>query len=171
MRLGIVISFLLAAPVLADAQFPAELQPGMRVRVWIPETTRQEQGPDRRQLLRGTVESVDGTLGLRVPGTVGSLAIPRASVRGLDVSRGRFAWSEHARARDRRRNRGHDCLRSPQRSTALGRTALSHRLARGGSRRGMGRWHRCRRRFDFSARTLEPRHPLTLGVIPAALGT
>jgi len=88
MRLGIVISFLLAAPVLADAQFPAELQPGMRVRVWIPETTRQEQGPDRRQLLRGTVESVDGTLGLRVPGTVGSLAIPRASVRRLDVSRG-----------------------------------------------------------------------------------
>jgi len=88
MRLGIVISFLLAAPALADAQFPAELQPGMRVRVWIPETTRQEQGPDRRQLLRGTVESVDGTLRLRVPGTVGPLAIPRASVRRLDVSRG-----------------------------------------------------------------------------------
>ena len=88
MRLGIVISFLLAAPALADAQFPAELQPGMRVRVWIPETTRQEQGPDRRQLLRGTVESVDGTLRLRVPGTAGSLAIPRAAVRRLDVSRG-----------------------------------------------------------------------------------
>lgn len=88
MRLLIVISLLLAAPGLADAQFPAEVQPGMRVRVWIPETTRQEEGPNRKQLLRGTVESVDGTLRLRVPGTAGSLAIPRASVRRLDVSRG-----------------------------------------------------------------------------------
>ena len=88
MRLLIVISFLLAAPGLADAQFPAEIQSGMRVRVWIPETTRQEEGPNRKQLLRGTVESVDGSLRLRVPGTAGSLAIPRASVRRLDVSRG-----------------------------------------------------------------------------------
>ena len=61
----------------------------MRVRVWIPETARQQDGPNRRQLLRGTVESVDGSsLRLRVPGTAGSLAIPRASVRRLDVSRG-----------------------------------------------------------------------------------
>jgi hypothetical protein len=84
----IVISFLLATSSLAVAQFPAEVQPGARVRVWIPETARQEQGPDRRQLLRGTVESVDGALRLRVPGTTGSLAIQRASVRRLDVSRG-----------------------------------------------------------------------------------
>jgi hypothetical protein len=88
MRILIAISFLLAAPCLAIAQFPAEVQPGARVRVWIPETTRQEEGPYRRQLLRGTVESVDGTLRLRVPGTAGSLAIPRAAVRRLDVSRG-----------------------------------------------------------------------------------
>jgi len=89
MRLLIVIGFLLAAPVLVDAQFPAELQPGMRVRVWIPETVRQEQAPERRQLLRGTVESVDGgSLRLRIPGSTSSLAIPRASVRRLDVSRG-----------------------------------------------------------------------------------
>ena len=88
MRSLIVISFLLATPSLAVAQFPAEVQPGARVRVWIPETARQEQGPDRRQLLRGTVESVDGALRLRVPGTTGSLAIQRASVRRLDVSRG-----------------------------------------------------------------------------------
>lgn len=89
MRLLSVISLLLAAPGLADAQFPAEVQPGMRVRVWIPETVRQEQAPDRRQLLRGTVESIDGgILRLRVRGTTGSLAIPRASVRRLDVSRG-----------------------------------------------------------------------------------
>jgi hypothetical protein len=39
--------------------------------------------------LRGTVESVDeGTVRVRVPGALGSLAIPRASVRRLDVSRG-----------------------------------------------------------------------------------
>jgi hypothetical protein len=88
MRLLVVLSFLLATPRLADAQFPAEVRPGTRVRVWIPETPRQEEGPYRRQLLRGTVESVDGTLRLRVPGTVSSLAIPRAAVRRLDVSRG-----------------------------------------------------------------------------------
>jgi hypothetical protein len=88
MRLLIVVSLLLAAPRLAVAQFPAEVQPGTRVRVWIPEANRQEQGPNRRQQLRGTVESVDGTLRLRIPGTENSLAIPRASVRRLDVSRG-----------------------------------------------------------------------------------
>ena len=80
MRLLIVASLLLGVPRLADAQFPAEVQPGTRVRVWIPETVRQEQAPEHRQLLRGTVESVDGsTLRLRVPGTAGSLAIPRAA--------------------------------------------------------------------------------------------
>jgi len=88
MRSLIVISFLVAIPGFAVAQFPAEVQPGARVRVWIPETARQEQGPDRRQLLRGTVESVDAALHLRVPGTTGSLAIQRGSVRRLDVSRG-----------------------------------------------------------------------------------
>lgn len=89
MRLFIVTCLLLAAPGLADAQFPAEVQPGTRVRVWIPEPTRQDEGPYHRQLLRGTVESVDGgTLRLRIPGSANSLAIPRASVRRLDVSRG-----------------------------------------------------------------------------------
>jgi hypothetical protein len=88
MRLLLVIGLLVVAPTLAVAQFPAEVRPGTRVRVWLPEPTRQDEGPDRRQLLRGTVESVDGSLRLRVPGTTGSLAIPRAAVRRLDVSRG-----------------------------------------------------------------------------------
>ncbi len=89
MRLLIIASFLVATPRLAVAQFPEEIHSGTRVRVWIPEPTRQEQPPERRQLLRGSVESVDGSvLRLRVPSTVGSLAIPRASVRRLDVSRG-----------------------------------------------------------------------------------
>jgi len=87
-RILIVTGLLFATARLADAQFPAEVQPGMRVRVWIPETARQVEAPYRRQLLRGTVESVDGTLHLRIPGTAGSLAIPRASVSRLDVSRG-----------------------------------------------------------------------------------
>jgi len=88
MRRLIVIGVLIAVPRLAIAQFPSEVQPGTRVRVWIPEPARQEEGPNRRQLLRGTVESVDGSLRLRVPGTTGSLAIPRTAVRRLDVSRG-----------------------------------------------------------------------------------
>ena len=88
MRLLVVIGLLVAAPRFAAAQFPAEVRPGTRVRVWIPETARQQDGPNRRQLLRGTVESVDGSLRLRVPGATGSLSIPRTSVRRLDVSRG-----------------------------------------------------------------------------------
>ena len=88
MRLLIVVSFLLAVPGLAGAQFPSEVKPGTRVRVWVAEPDRQAEGPYKRQLLRGTVESVDGSLRLRVPGTTGSLAIPRTSVRRLDVSRG-----------------------------------------------------------------------------------
>jgi len=89
MRLFIISAMLLAAPGLAAAQFPSEVQPGARVRVWIPEAARQNEGPYRRQLLRGTVESIDGgTLRLRIPGSANSLAIPRVSVRRLDISRG-----------------------------------------------------------------------------------
>ncbi len=89
MRLLVIASLLLiTAPGIAGAQFPSEVRPGTRVRVWVPEPSRQAEGPYKRQLLRGTVESVDGTLRLRVPGTNGSLAIPRDAVRRLDVSRG-----------------------------------------------------------------------------------
>ena len=77
------------APACAFAQFPADVRAGTRVRVWLPESTRQERAPENRQVLRGTVESVDaGTLRLRVPGANGSIAIPRSSVRRVDVSRG-----------------------------------------------------------------------------------
>lgn len=89
MRRLVLAGLLLATPCIATAQFPSEVQPGTRVRVWIPEPARQNEGPYRRQLLRGNVESVDGsTLRLRIPGSANSLAIPRASVRRLDVSRG-----------------------------------------------------------------------------------
>lgn len=89
MRNLIILGLVLIAPRLAGAQFPSEVQAGTRVRVWVPEPARQDQTPDHRQLLRGTVQSVDATtLRLSVPGTAGSLTIPRASVRRLDVSQG-----------------------------------------------------------------------------------
>jgi len=88
MRVLLAIS-LFAVPCIAAAQFPSEVHTGARVRVWVPEPNRQEQPPERSQLLRGTVESVDANiLRLAVPGTAGTLAIPRASVRRLDVSHG-----------------------------------------------------------------------------------
>ena len=92
MRSIIVTGLLLLTSHAATAQytpFPADVQPGTRVRVWIPEPDRQDASPDHRQLLRGTVQSVDGgVLRLLVPGTDGELEIPRPSVRRLDVSRG-----------------------------------------------------------------------------------
>jgi hypothetical protein len=82
-----VLAFL---PAIAAAQFPDRVQNGVRVRVWVPEPYMQEQGPWRRQQLRGTVADVEAdTLRLAVPGTDGTLAVPRASIRRLDVSKGR----------------------------------------------------------------------------------
>lgn len=90
MRPSVIAGLVLfIGPSLASAQFPTEVRPGTRVRVWIPEAVRQEQAPERRQVLRGSVESIDGAaLRLRVPGTGGSLSVPRAAVRRIDVSRG-----------------------------------------------------------------------------------
>ena len=84
-------SLLLAfIPGLANAQFPEPVQSGTRIRVWVPEPYLQDQGPWRRQQLRGTVASVTpDTLRLSVPGTDGTLAVARQSIRRLDVSRGR----------------------------------------------------------------------------------
>lgn len=76
-------------PTALHAQFPAAVQVGTRVRVWMPEPHRQSEGPARRQLLRGTVQGIGvDTLRLMIPGAVGSVAIPRASVRRLELSRG-----------------------------------------------------------------------------------
>jgi hypothetical protein len=80
---------LAVSPATMRAQFPAEIQQGVRVRAWIPEPSRQAEGPLRRQLVRGTVETVTpDTLRLSIRGAVGSIAIPRPSVRRLEVSRG-----------------------------------------------------------------------------------
>ena len=78
------------SPIVAHAQFPADVQPGTRVQVWLPEPYRQMEGPLRRQLLRGSVESVrSDTLLLSIAGTAGSVAIPRVTMRRLEISRGR----------------------------------------------------------------------------------
>ena len=79
-----------AFPGGANAQFPEAVQTGTRIRVWVPEPYMQEQGPWRRQQLRGSVVSVaPDTLRLAVPGTEGTLVVARQSIRRLDISRGR----------------------------------------------------------------------------------
>jgi hypothetical protein len=80
--------------VTAEAQFPERVRPGVRVRVWLPESQQQENGPWRRQLLRATVNEVrSDSLRLVVPGTVGGLSVARADIRRLDVSRGTSRWA------------------------------------------------------------------------------
>lgn len=71
------------------AQFPSNLPVGTRVRVWLPESYRQGDDVWRRQLLRGSVESVStDTIRVTIPHAIGSVAIPRASLLRLEVSQG-----------------------------------------------------------------------------------
>jgi hypothetical protein len=80
---------LASAPAVLRAQFTDDVTVGTRVRVWLPESNRQSEGPWSRQLLRGSVEGVAGdTLRLSVPGAFGAIAIPRSSMRRVEVSRG-----------------------------------------------------------------------------------
>jgi hypothetical protein len=77
-------------PAASTAQFPERVQSGVRIRVWVPESWPQDQGPWRRQQLRGTVASVTpDTLHVSVPGTDGTLAVARQSITRLEISRGR----------------------------------------------------------------------------------
>jgi hypothetical protein len=89
LSVSVTFAGLANAPTPLPAQFPADVRVGARVRLWLPEPHRQAEGPARRQLLRGTVEGIAAdTLQLAVPGAVGAIAVPRASVRRLEVSRG-----------------------------------------------------------------------------------
>jgi hypothetical protein len=90
MRLLVLsISALLYVPSLASAQFPADIQPGVRVRVHLPEAYRQATTPSNRQALRGIVESISqDTLRLTVPGAGGTLSVATGSIRRLEMSRG-----------------------------------------------------------------------------------
>ena len=85
----VVLATLIASPRELRAQFPSTLQPGTRVRVWLPEARQQAERPMRRHLVRGTIESTAGdTLRITIPRAIGTLEIPRSSVRRIDVSQG-----------------------------------------------------------------------------------
>jgi hypothetical protein len=85
----VLLATLIASPRELRAQFPSTLAPGTRVRVWLPEASQQSEGPARRQLLRGTIESTSGdTLRITIPRAIGTLEVPRSSVRRIDVSQG-----------------------------------------------------------------------------------
>lgn len=87
--IAIALAAFTIAPSALPAQFAPEVQVGARVRLWLPEPHRQAEGPWRRQLLRGTIEGLDGdTLRLAIPGALGTIAIPRTSMHRLEVSRG-----------------------------------------------------------------------------------
>jgi len=142
------------------AQFPAEVGVGARVRVWVPEAHRQSEGPAHRQMLRGTVAAVaPDTLHLSIPGAIGTVAIPRVAVRRLQVSRGwpsRPAVPSSGRwvARPAGRRRG------PPSTTRVARgAALSDRLARSGSGRGLGSRNRRRDGAGIPARAVAPGAP------------
>lgn len=75
------------APVLA-AQAPVP-EAGARVRVVLPEETRQIAAPMRGQSVRGILQEYrSDTLLLGVPPATGELAIPFSAVRALAISRG-----------------------------------------------------------------------------------
>ena len=83
--LTLALLFALASASALGAQGFGGVEVGTRVRLWLPEPHRQVDGPPRRQLLRGTVEGLTAdTLRLSVPGTVGIVAVPRATVRRLE---------------------------------------------------------------------------------------
>ena len=88
--LGVALAAGIAAtPVTLPGQFPTDLQVGTRIRVWLPEPHPQMEGARRQQLLRGTVDAVEAdTLRVSIPGAFGSVAVPRASIHRLEVSRG-----------------------------------------------------------------------------------
>jgi hypothetical protein len=77
-----------------QAQWPAAIVPGARVRARLPEMQYQ-QGNQRGHLLRGRVSRLSAdTLYLAITDSVGPLAVPRNLIQRLDYSRGvpsRFA--------------------------------------------------------------------------------
>ena len=86
----LAISLLLTLTVSAGAQqYPADVVAGVRVRLAVRDSVRQEPLWPRQQMIIGTVATVGSdTLYLAVPSTTGTLAVPRESVRQLSISRG-----------------------------------------------------------------------------------
>jgi hypothetical protein len=72
----------------AAAQWPANLTPGTRIRVRLPEVQYQET-LRRGHLIRGRVTALaPDTLYLAVTDSVGPLAVPRSLIHKVDLSRG-----------------------------------------------------------------------------------
>lgn len=70
------------------AQWPADVTPDTRVQARLPETQYQIDGP-RGQLIRGRIAALaPDTLYLAVTDSLGPLAIPRALVQRLQISKG-----------------------------------------------------------------------------------
>lgn len=87
--LAVALVALTAAPAALRSQDLREIPAGTRVRLWLPESQRQQEGPWQRQLLRGTLAGVESdTLRLTIAGAANPVAVPRTSVRRLEVSRG-----------------------------------------------------------------------------------
>ena len=72
----------------AHAQWPAEIAPGARIQIRLPEAEFQATGR-RGHLLRGRVARLaHDSLYLAVTDSVGPLAIPRTLIQRIDYSRG-----------------------------------------------------------------------------------
>jgi hypothetical protein len=86
MGLGILLTVWPLPP--ANAQWPAEIAPGARVQIRLPEAEFQATGR-RGHLLRGRVARLaHDSLYLAVTDSVGPLAIPRTLIQRIDYSRG-----------------------------------------------------------------------------------
>ena len=83
-----ILAITTSLPSTLPAQWPEELADGARVQARLPETQYQ-MGSRRGHLLRGRVTVLTSdTLYLAVTDSVGPLAIPRALVQRLELSRG-----------------------------------------------------------------------------------
>ena len=93
----LAIPLLLVLAVPAAAQYPDDVVAGVRVRLAVRDSARQEPLLPRQQTIIGTVANVAGdTLYLAVPSTTGTIAVPRESVRQLSISRGVPSRAESA---------------------------------------------------------------------------
>lgn len=85
---AILLALTLGMASSVAAQWPGEVAPGARVQVRLPEVQYQAGG-SRGHLIRGLVTGLTpDTIYLAVTDSVGRLAIPRALIQRMDLSRG-----------------------------------------------------------------------------------
>lgn len=89
LRFFAVLALIHAGELAAQSTSGLPVALGSRVRVSVPDSARQEAFTPRIQMIRGEVVGVTtDTLSLEVAGVGSVLAVPRSSIRRLDVSRG-----------------------------------------------------------------------------------